>query len=171
MADFAKALDDGIIDVTEYGCKNSDELVELLENQNKYLNTRNTSGNFNGQSHLKDAGTTVNGVRYDNLGFPVFEGSNLKYNAELPDNLLVATDTNQFKECTRQLNDAINNGTVDGSIFTPKQLQQIEAGEARIDGLIWHHHQVKGKMQLVPKTIHQPGHLGGNALWGEGVRK
>jgi hypothetical protein len=40
----------------------------------------------------------------------------------------------------------------------------------RIPGLTWHHHQVPGKMQLVPTNVHKVNHLGGNSLWGGGIR-
>lgn len=33
--------------------------------------------------------------------------------------------------------------------------------------MTWHHHQDRGKMQLVDKAIHQQtGHTGGKAIWG-----
>ncbi|MCA0999072.1 HNH endonuclease [Bacillus thuringiensis] len=31
-------------------------------------------------------------------------------------------------------------------------------------------HQVPGKMQLVVSKTHKVNHLGGNALWGDGIR-
>ncbi|WP_010247872.1 HNH endonuclease [Acetivibrio cellulolyticus] len=37
-------------------------------------------------------------------------------------------------------------------------------------GLTWHHHQVTGRTQLVPTSIHRTGHLDGNAIWGGGIR-
>ncbi len=39
-----------------------------------------------------------------------------------------------------------------------------------IDDLTWHHHQVPGKMQLVVSSKHSVNHLGGNRLWGGGIR-
>ena len=38
------------------------------------------------------------------------------------------------------------------------------------DGCTWHHHQVPGKMQLVVSKTHKVNHLGGNKLWGDGIR-
>ncbi|WP_257129118.1 HNH endonuclease [Bacillus pseudomycoides] len=49
-------------------------------------------------------------------------------------------------------------------------MAQIQKGEARIHGLTWHHHQVTGKMQLVDSEVHGANHLGGNKLWGGGIR-
>lgn len=48
-------------------------------------------------------------------------------------------------------------------------LQQIIDGEPRIHRLMWHH-QVTVKMQLVISDTHSVNHLGGNKLWGEGIR-
>lgn len=94
----------------------------------------------------------------------------MKSETNLPDNNIVAADDIQFKECTEALAKKIDDGTISKNGFTSKQLAQIEAGNSRIDGYVWHHHQVTGKMQLVPTSTHKPSHLDGNALWGEGVR-
>ncbi|WP_306475043.1 HNH endonuclease [Bacillus pseudomycoides] len=61
-------------------------------------------------------------------------------------------------------------GEISKDLFTPRQLAQIQKGEARIHGLTWHHHQVTGKMQLVDSEVHGANHLGGNKLWGGGIR-
>ncbi|MDA2636270.1 HNH endonuclease [Bacillus cereus] len=115
-------------------------------------------------------GTHVQGVGYDVLGFPIFKGDNLKFALKLKEEYYVMKDTDQFKECTRILKKAIEEGKVSRELFTPQQLNQIEKGRARIKGLTWHHHQVPGKMQLVLTDIHGVNHLGGNKLWGEGIR-
>ncbi|WP_242491343.1 HNH endonuclease [Bacillus cereus] len=39
----------------------------------------------------------------------------------------------------------------------------------RIVDLTWHH-QVPGKIQLVVLAKHSVNHLGGNKLWGDGIR-
>ncbi|AZK48577.1 HNH endonuclease [Paenibacillus lentus] len=89
---------------------------------------------------------------------------------DIDSNLLIAKDNDQFKACTQALKRAIDNGEVPKDIFNEKQLAQIEAGKARIQGLTWHHHQVTGKMQLVVTDTHGVNHLGGNAIWGDGIR-
>jgi hypothetical protein len=34
------------------------------------------------------------------------------------------------------------------------------------DGYTWHHHQDHGRMQLIPREIHEAtGHTGGFSLW------
>ena len=109
----------------------------------------------------------VNGVSV--IGnFPVF---NARFECVLPTDKLVATDTMQMKECTKQLQDALNNNPKMVNSFTPKQLEQIRAGEPRISGLTWHHNEEKGKMQLVDAGQHLVNkHIGGNAIWGSGKR-
>jgi len=115
-------------------------------------------------------GKHVKGVDYDVLGFPIFKGDAVKFTLKLQVNLFKATDDKQFKECTGILKEAIEKGEVSKDVFTPKQLAQINAGKPRITGLTWHHHQVPGKMQLVVSKIHAANHLGGNKLWGDGIR-
>ncbi|MED0958294.1 HNH endonuclease [Bacillus paramycoides] len=112
----------------------------------------------------------MKGIDYDVLGFPIFKGDNLKFTLKLDKEYYVMKDTAQFKECTRILKEAIEKGKVPRELFTPQQLNQIEKGRARIKGLTCHHHQVPGKMQLVLTDIHGVNHLGGNKLWGEGIR-
>ncbi|WP_442903609.1 HNH endonuclease [Gilliamella sp. Pas-s25] len=50
-------------------------------------------------------------------------------------------------------------------MFTPEQLNAINAGKPKIPGYTWHHHQHRARMQLVPESKHlQTGHIGGEAL-------
>jgi hypothetical protein len=49
-------------------------------------------------------------------------------------------------------------------------LAQINRGKAKIQDLTWYYHQLSGKMQLVVTNIHQANHLGGDKLWGAGIR-
>ncbi|MDY0404690.1 HNH endonuclease [Virgibacillus sp. 179-BFC.A HS] len=112
----------------------------------------------------------MKGVDYDVLGFPIFKGDDVKFSMKLEKDLFKTTDNKQFKECTKELKEAIEMGEVSKDLFTSKQLAQINAGKARIQGLTWHHHQVPGKMQLVISKAHDVNHLGGNKLWGDGIR-
>jgi hypothetical protein len=69
---------------------------------------------------------------------------------------------------TRQLKKAIEDGEVSRSLFSAEQMQAIEAEAPTIPGYTWHHHQGRGRMQLVPKDIHkETGHVGGMNLWFE----
>lgn len=110
-------------------------------------------------------------IKYDVLGFPIFNGINIKFELKLDKKLLVESDKMQISECVKQLKEAINSGVIEKKIFNEKQLQQINSGEYRIYGLRWHHHQVSGKMQLVLVNGHDSvRYLGGKELWGGGIK-
>ena len=152
----------------EYGYDSIEEFKAVVGHVDDYLNASPKNNIVNkglaGGEHVK-------GVDYDVLGFPIFKGDNLTFSLKLDEGYYVMKDTNQFKEGTRILKEAIEKGEVSRDLFTPQQLDQIEKGRARIKGFTWHHHQVPGKMQLVLEDIHGAvNHLGGNKLWGEGIR-
>ena len=75
-----------------------------------------------------------------------------------------------MRMATRQLREDIKAGRVDKNLFTEEQLIYIKNGEARIPDYTWHHDgSVKGRMQLVPREIHEAiKHQGGNSMWGGG---
>lgn len=116
------------------------------------------------------AGTTdINGVQRDVLGFPIFKEGDKVFEGKLDESFYISNDTVQFKESTRQLKKAIEKGEIDSNIFSSKQLEQIRKGKKKIDGYIWHHNQVTGRMELVNRTAHESArHTGGKALWGGG---
>ena len=164
--DFLKTVNN--ITIKNYGYKSIDEFKEVVENTDKYLNLSSKNTILN-QSLA--GGIHANGLKYDILGFPIFEGKSLVFEHDLPKNLLKnVTDIEQFENCTMALHDAIKNGELPECLFTSTQLRQIIDGKPRIKGLTWHHHQVTGKMQLVNAQIHQANHLGGNSIWGGGIR-
>ncbi|OCG78541.1 hypothetical protein A9G42_03140 [Gilliamella sp. Nev6-6] len=70
-----------------------------------------------------------------------------------------------MKMATEDLRRAIQRGEVNPGIFTPEQLKAINAGKSKIPDYIWHHHQHRARMQLVPDRAHlKTGHIGGEAL-------
>lgn len=96
---------------------------------------------------------------------PVFES---KFEAQLPEELLKAKDSIQFKECSQQLLEAIQNNPDLALQFDETQFEQILALE-KPDGYTWHHDYEVGKMQLVDTVIHnKTAHIGGKAIWGGG---
>lgn len=98
--------------------------------------------------------------------FPVFES---KFDTCLPKDLWRASDNDQFKACTKRLQQKIEKNPEFAKNFTPRQLEQIKNGEPRIGGLTWHHNEIPGKMQLVKADIHATAkHTGGKSLWGGG---
>jgi filamentous hemagglutinin len=62
----------------------------------------------------------------------------------------------EMRAATRQLREDIENGKVDASMFTDKQLEQIKSGSKTIKGYTWHHNSQSSpnNMQLVPSEIH-----------------
>lgn len=70
-------------------------------------------------------------IKYDVLGFPIFNGINIKFELKLDKKLLVESDKMQISECVKQLKEAINSGVIEKKIFNEKQLQQINSGEYR----------------------------------------
>ena len=96
---------------------------------------------------------------------PIFESD---FDAQLPDDMLKESDNVQFKECNKQLKEAVNNDPELRSKFDDDQLEQIQNGDTP-DGYTWHHDAEPGKMQLVDSEIHQKTvHTGGRNIWGGG---
>ncbi|GEO99121.1 HNH endonuclease [Methylobacterium haplocladii] len=111
------------------------------------------------------SGLVVNGIPFDNRGFPIFENVRLvriqlvdrstffAQGVGHGDQMILAT-----RELRRQI---VEEGAWLGK-FTAKQLEDIHAGRARISGLTWHHHQHPGIMELVPTKVHKSvRHVGG----------
>ena len=97
--------------------------------------------------------------------FPEFD---TQFDAQLPDDMLQASDGEQFGECNKQLKEAVDNNPELAKEFTPDQLEQIKNGDTP-DGRTWHHNEEKGKMQLVDSETHaRTGHTGGRSIWGGG---
>lgn len=108
---------------------------------------------------------TLNGERVEGI-FPKFDS---KFDTRLPQDLRNASDTEQFKYCTKKLAKQIENNPELADQLTPRQLEQIKNGEPRISGLTWHHNEIPGKMQLVDATEHAIcRHTGGRSVWGGG---
>nr|WP_198140400.1 HNH endonuclease [Bacillus thuringiensis] len=149
------------------GYDSVEEFKEVVGYVDEYLNASPKNNILN---KSLAGGTHVKGVDYDVLGFPIFKGDAVKFQTKLDKGMFIASDDKQFKFCTKALKEAIEKGDIPKEIFTEKQLRDIYNEEARIKGLTWHHHQVPGKMQLVVSKTHKVNHLGGNALWGDGIR-
>ncbi len=103
-------------------------------------------------------------VEYED-GYPVFEGNNLYFTATLPEELYLGESDVQLEECFRQLNEALETGALSASRFTSMQLQDLAAGAPKLKGLVWHHHEEPGKMQLVNAYAHLVRHIGGRSTW------
>lgn len=109
---------------------------------------------------------TIEGKQYEGV-FPQF---NSAFDARVPKDLLNASDVQQFKCCTQQLQKVVEQNPNMAKQFNPRQLEQIKNGEPRISGYTWHHTEHKGKIQLVNYEEHaKTHHTGGRAVWGGGA--
>ena len=91
-----------------------------------------------------------------------------RYETQLPKDLYLDSDYQQFKYCNEQLHQAYENGNLDTEQFTDRQLEQIRNGD-KPEGYTWHHHEEPGRMQLVDSEVHRrTPHVGGRYLWGGG---
>ena len=106
------------------------------------------------------------GVVFDPRGYPVFDDV-AAFETRLSSATAKVRDRQvHMREATRQLREAIEAGQVPKGRFNAKALADIKAGRAQIDGWRWHHHQERGRMQLVPAELHdRTGHTGGFETW------
>ena len=109
----------------------------------------------------------VSGVYFDRRGYPIFD-SHAIMDTRIPSSIASGAVSDAHKRAaTLLLKEEINAGRILGVMFTPKQMKQIQAGRAQIDGFTWHHHQDFSRMQLIPRKIHdKTGHVGGDKMWG-----
>ena len=109
------------------------------------------------------SGEKVEGV------YPRFESV---FDAKIQEELYLARDVVQFRECNRQLVLEIERNSKLQAQFSAEQIDQIYEGVNKgtpPDGYVWHHDAETGKIQLVDAEIHaKTGHDGGRSLWGGG---
>ncbi len=104
-------------------------------------------------------------VPFDQRGLPIFDKYAV-YDTHISHDLsLIQKRDIHFKAATRDLKQAINSGKIDPKNFNDEQLRAIQKESGRIPGLTWHHHQDRGRMQLVPKEFHKTSHVGGMSMW------
>ena len=103
-------------------------------------------------------------VVFDHKGFPIFDDI-AKYDTRLDQKAFYATNRRgQMRMATRDLREQINSGKISRSQFSPEQLKAIQSGRSKIPDHTWHHHQDRGRMQLVREDKHKVGHIGGDAI-------
>ena len=142
---------------------NSQNIVQEIPTRNECLEGDVhpiTGVPFERNTVFDGCGNEVTGV------FPKFDST---FDSQLPDDLLQASDSEQFAEFNQQLGEAIENDPDLANKFSDEQIEQIKNGDTP-DGLTWHHHEEIGKMQLVDSDIHaHTGHTGGKSIWGGGT--
>lgn len=168
-------IDEPLFDLKEQGSNNVDNVSDPESIQESddmpvmYIETRNSS--LEGDTHpitgvpfervevIDQNGEKVSGV------FPKFESY---CDVKLPDENLGDSDSKQFRICNEALKEEYENGTLNCSKFSERQLDQIKNGD-KPEGFTWHHHQETGAMQLIDTEIHdKTGHTGGKSVWGGG---
>ncbi len=101
--------------------------------------------------------------------FPRFDSA---FDAKISEEYYLKSDYIQFKECNKQLYDALENNPELKSKFSLEQIEQIKDGisdGSAPDGYVWHHDAESGKLQLVDSNIHaKTNHTGGRFVWGGG---
>ncbi len=113
-----------------------------------------------------------NGTVFDDRGVPIFDDV-ARATVQILESTItrpgVKPDTiyrGQLRRATQELRDAIQRGDISKDLFNTEQLAAINKGLAQIPEYTWHHHQSRGRMQLVPRDIHKEvHHLGGFELW------
>lgn len=168
VSDVAKATDSiDVVKETKLGkVADAEKEIKHVEhidtiNQNLAGKTHPKTGvEFNRKKIELKNGKTYEGV------FPQFDYS---YECKLPDDLLMDTDTKQFKKCNEQLKNAIKNDDSLRKKFNKRQLEQIANGD-KPSGFTWHHNEQEGVMQLVETKVHDAtNHTGGRKIWGGGT--
>jgi len=103
-----------------------------------------------------------------NKGFPDFSQWTA-VELELPKDMWFKSDDEQFKYLGPKAYEIIVKDPNLKSQFTEADLQLLKIGK-RPKQFVWHHHEKPGKMQLVPRDIHEScvPHTGGRAIWGGG---
>jgi len=123
-----------------------------------------------GAKNVKLAGKRhpVTGIVFDERGFPIFDGV-AEFDTRIANDVVSVMDRDHHMiAATAQLDEAIQRAEVGAMKFSQEQLAAIRAHKARVPGYIWHHHQHRGRMQLVPRDIHDAtGHAGGFKTWYE----
>lgn len=156
--------------------ENSPESVtetEKISDKPRYIITRNES--LEGDRHPitgvpfeKKIVELPSGEKIEGV-FPIFKSL---FDAQIPKEKYYDSDASQFKECNKQLWNAIQNNPELKSRFSETQLEQIKDGitdGTAPDGFVWNHNEEPGKIQLVDFDPHaKTGHTGGRALWGGG---
>ncbi|WP_379929214.1 polymorphic toxin-type HINT domain-containing protein [Marinicrinis sediminis] len=175
----------GRIDISKWDYSNVEELEEVLRNVDQYLNSSDTAKLINakyaGQTITSTKGYTID---YDPIGFPIFK-------PYMRDQVNISSDPTilskgglsntsrkiHMKAATRALREKMRaeaNGMDLASYlvqqgYSSKQVEKIIAGEEKIPGYTWHHHQETGRLQLVDANAHKDiSHTGGHQLWGNG---
>lgn len=101
----------------------------------------------------------------DKNGFVQFPKQFIKYETKLPKKMYEDSDLDQFQHLDDEL--SLNDPNYQAKDKSGNTVRKFKKSEKRHT---WHHHQDKGKMQLVEMGIHDATyHKGGREVWGNGA--
>lgn len=159
--DITEGDEQSMQEIETFEAEDSEEIIQIktinsgLEEQHHPV----TGVKFERKVVTNEVGEKVEGV------FPQFESV---FDAQLPENLQLSSDAEQFNECNRQLKEKFEADPSFRELFDERQRDNIENGETPY-GYSWHHSEDVGKMQLVDYDNHQKtAHTGGRNIWGGG---
>ncbi|WGL59624.1 hemagglutinin repeat-containing protein [Pigmentibacter sp. JX0631] len=107
-------------------------------------------------------------IVFDKKGYPIFDDV-MKVEVRIPVKEYREMEyRQQLKAATKELKRLIQENIIPKTSFTAKQLEQINKELPNFDGYTWHHHQETGRMQSVPRNIHEKvSHIGWEGMQGE----
>ena len=104
-------------------------------------------------------------VKFDRLGFPKFRSY---YTIHLRIKDYKKSRDSHFNYANKKLYEKALRLKKVRKLFTKNDLEELKKGNTP-DKYTWHHHQNRGKMQLVSRKIHENVyHIGGYSIWGGG---
>lgn len=104
------------------------------------------------------------GIHFDKNGFPKFKSF---ANVKLPWHMCNKTRETHFRYANKQMYERIKKDRHLKTKFTKSEINEFKEGNTP-SRFTWHHHQDKGLLQLVERSIHEKvNHKGGYSIWGK----
>ena len=154
------------IDNSVNGIYDSKEFRKAYEDVYGKANVRSKTQPPEIAKNVKLAGKRhpITGIPFDSKGFPIFDDI-AKYDTKLNLDYYRSLEyTEQMKAATKEMRENLGDSEI-MKRFDREQIKAIQAGDAKIPGYTWHHHQDTGRMQLVPEWDHsKTGHVGGDYI-------
>lgn len=106
----------------------------------------------------------VTGVKFDKNGFPEFKSI---VEIKLPRALYRKSRETHFRYANKKLYEKIKRDKRFARKFTKSEIEAFKRGETP-SKFTWHHHEDRGRLQLVYNEIHaKVNHRGGYSIWGK----
>lgn len=128
---------------------------QTTKNSEKFIVIRN--------GNLADLSHPISKISFNKNGFPIFKP---KAQIDLLNEDIKKSNAAQFKQANKLLWLKMQTDTNLRFSFTTAERNLIKQGTTP-PNYTWHHHEIRGRMQLVDKKKHkETGHTGGKAIWG-----